>query len=110
VVSEIDPDRLREQEAFLLGRAHACGVPLPIAEALVRYAVHKAPTGGFLNAFLSCDLRETFARADDTNILKLREIFQFVSGYLSATCWGSPEAVAAWLAAPASSQTVFSHG
>lgn len=69
-----------------------------IIETLLNYAYRGVPTGGFLYAVLSNDLRESIARADAHNSLILRPIVTFIYMQLPAPCWGSWEKVDAWLA------------
>jgi len=68
-----------------------------ILESLLRYACLGIPTGGFLDAVLSNNLSEALARADQGNLLVLKEIVMFIYMELPAPCWGSPEKVDAWL-------------
>lgn len=63
------------------------------------YVVDRRPTGGFLQAILENDLREACGRADNQNQRLIWEIVEYCWNELPPTCWGSPEKVAAWLAA-----------
>jgi len=59
--------------------------------------VHDArPTGGFLRAVLSNDLRESFARADCENSAAMHDIVSYLYNECPGLCWGSPERVAEW--------------
>lgn len=68
-----------------------------VIRSLDRYARERIPTGGFLRAVLSNDLRGAFGRADADNRAALADIVSYVYNFLPAACWGSPQAVAAWL-------------
>lgn len=65
--------------------------------ALRRYAEHRIPTGGFLQAVLENDLMEAFARADETSRANLFEIVCFVYNELPSNCYGSKDKVREWL-------------
>jgi hypothetical protein len=71
-----------------------------IIEGLKRYVEQHSPTGSFLRAVLSNDLKESCFRADDDNLLALPEIVKYCYNELPTCCWGSPERVETWLAAP----------
>lgn len=68
-----------------------------IIRAIRRYADEHVATGGFLRAVLSNDLREAIWRADDENKAALPEIVWYCFWQIPGNCWGSPEAVKAWL-------------
>lgn len=50
----------------------------------------------FVNAALTNDLKETFAQADDDNILVVREVVMYLYNEIPGSCWGSREKVIAW--------------
>ncbi len=59
--------------------------------------VHDArPTGGFLRAVLSNDLRESFARADLESREAMFDIVSYLYNECPGLCWGSPDRVAEW--------------
>ena len=68
-----------------------------VIETLRNYVDHRIPTGGFLEAVLSNDLREAFGRADDGNRRDLFDIVRYCRWEIPGNCWGSREAVRAWL-------------
>lgn len=76
-------------------------VPLTLHEGLVEYFTARRPTGGFLQAVLENDLREAATRADPANRYVLWHLVLFLNNYVPAPAWGSPAAVAVWLADPA---------
>ena len=69
-----------------------------IKESLDRYAQRHVATGGFLQAVLENNLKESMARADEDNQRDLFEIVCYLYNELPAACWGSPELVRTWLA------------
>jgi hypothetical protein len=66
--------------------------------ALQRYIRDRVPTGGFLEAVLSNDLREACARADENNERVLPELVAYLYNEAPRNCWGSRELYKAWLA------------
>ncbi len=66
---------------------------------LERYINHHILPGGFLTAVLENDLKEACARADLENRRKLFEYIQYLYNEAPMQAWGSPEKVAAWVAA-----------
>jgi hypothetical protein len=67
-------------------------------DSIRRYADLHCPTGGFLEAVLSNDLKEAFGRADEENFAALGEIVRYCYNEIPHCCWGSPEKVEKWLA------------
>jgi len=65
--------------------------------ALERYLNHGIMPGGFMTAVLENNLKEAFARADDTNIENMKNIVGYVYNNIPSDSWGSREAVNAWL-------------
>jgi len=55
--------------------------------------------GGFLQAVLTNDLRDTFARADYQSVREVAGIVSWLYNEAPAGCWGSPADCAAWYAA-----------
>ena len=73
-------------------------VPASTLDTLVHYIYERRPTGGFLQAVLSNDLKESFARADEQNRATLFNICSLLYNEAPSPCWGSPEKYKAWLA------------
>ena len=73
-------------------------VPHLTIESLDRYLQDRIPTGSFLHAVLSNDLRESFGRADSFNTAALGEIVKLCYWDIPGCAWGSPEDVRSWLA------------
>ena len=68
-----------------------------IIESLDRYVEFHCPTGGFLDAVLRNDLKESCARADSQNLYLLFDIVSYLYNEVPWNCWGTPERVNAWL-------------
>ena len=62
-----------------------------------RYVNYHIPTGDFLYAVLTNNLKESFARADDENIKNMFDIVKYCYNEIPSECWGSPEKVKNWL-------------
>lgn len=74
-------------------------LPEDTQNMLVDYVLNGLPPGGFGEALLSNDLMETFARADQHNLLYLTTIITWVTNRVPAVAHGSPERVRLWLKA-----------
>jgi hypothetical protein len=57
------------------------------------------PTGGFIEAVLSNDLREAMGQADRESLKHLHTLFLLIYNYCPHTCWGSEKRVNEWLQA-----------
>jgi hypothetical protein len=64
---------------------------------LQMYVAQGIPTGGFLQAVLSNDLKLAVKLADEENLRDLVEITTYVIWMMPAECQGSPEKVVAWV-------------
>lgn len=75
------------------------GVALPenLKSSLDAYAEFGRPTGGFLEACLSNDLRAAVSLADKSSIRALPVIVGYLYNELPCGCWGSKAAVDKWL-------------
>lgn len=69
-------------------------------DSLDCWAQRAVPTGDFLKAVLSNDLRESFGRADDYNRAVLFDIVRYCYNELPFGCWGSPDKVLSWRGLP----------
>lgn len=78
-------------------RVGSYSIPASTKESIEAYVNTRRPTGGFLRAVLSNDLKEACARADEDNRRCLFEIVCVLYNYAPSKCWGSPEKVDAWL-------------
>jgi len=79
--------------SYLIGK-----LPQHMHGAIMRWINNGTPPGDFLTALLSNDLRETFAKADDTNALCIKDCIIFFYNAAPSGCWGSPENVQSWAA------------
>lgn len=77
---------VRERLAEGLKNSH---VPPKLHEGLMEYIVTGRPTGHFLEAVLSNDLREACARADRENQTRLYDIVFFLVNFAPHGCWGT---------------------
>jgi hypothetical protein len=80
-------------------RTYCKSVPVALLDGLELYATRGVPTGDFLRAVLSNDLRMAVGRADDRSLAALREIVMFTYNEMPPLCQGSPERVASWIKA-----------
>ena len=70
-----------------------------MTESIDRYVEGGVPTGSFLEAVISNDLREAMGRADETSRVIVFEIVSYLHNEVPGGCWGTPEAYREWLAA-----------
>jgi hypothetical protein len=73
-------------------------LPEYMQEGMLAYIEHGREPGSFLEAILSNDLKNSFARADYTNVKQIGVYVQYLYSYAPSACWGSPEKYAAWVA------------
>lgn len=73
-------------------------IPQSTRESIDRYIKHGIPTGGFLRAVMSNNLREAVVRADCYNMPALAEMVSYLYMDCPPDCWGSAEKVERWLA------------
>lgn len=83
--------------AKLLEGLHKHDIPLHMHEGLIAYVLTGRPTGHFLMAILTNDLRDAVSRADEENQPRIHEYVRFLYNYAPVGCWGSPEHYAAWV-------------
>lgn len=81
----------------MLNRENHPQVPDSVYESLVRYVEKGVPTGGFLYAVLSNNLKESLSRADSVNRGLLYEIVNFCYNEIPSSCWGSEQKVNDWI-------------
>jgi len=89
-----------EQSDYIAERIDAGAHLLPpyMADSAKRYILKGIPPGSFLTAVICNDLREAFARADDTNAAMMHNWVRFFYNHAPCGCWGSPERYSNWLA------------
>ena len=92
-VNDLSVPAAESDEALNLGQV--------VFESLTRYIEDGIETGGFLRAVLENDLAGAINRASDALIIRgvvLTDLVNLLQGWAPSNCWGSREAVAAWLA------------
>ena len=72
-------------------------VPPHVRGGIVRYIMQGVPTGSFLEAVISNDLRQALGKADDKNRTNLFAIVCWFHNHAPSFCWGSPARYRAWL-------------
>lgn len=72
-------------------------IPPKTLKAIRNYVEHGVRPGDFLCAVLCNDLFKAIMAADAENREALDEIVHELYWNVPGDCWGSPEAVAAWL-------------
>lgn len=73
-------------------------VPHHIQDGIARYINHGDAVGGFLTAFLDNDLKDAFARADETNAAAMLQIVKWFWNCAPSACWGGRSKREAWQA------------
>ena len=53
--------------------------------------------GHFLTAVICNDLKESFARADDTNRMRMFDVVRFMYNVAPGACWGSAKKMNNWI-------------
>lgn len=72
-------------------------IPLRTQETIDRYVSSGCPTGSFMQAVISNDLKEACGRADVDNAAALFEIVKYLYNNVPADCWGTPERYKKWI-------------
>jgi hypothetical protein len=72
-------------------------IPAITKDTMDRYANNGYPMGHFLTAVFSNDLVGAVNHADEQNLGNLKLIVQYMYNQLPSGCWGSKEAVKAWI-------------
>lgn len=72
------------------------GLPESLRDGMRLYIEHGVPPGSFLEAVLSNDLCQSFARADMTNRWRLGEIMLWIFDNAPPDSWGSPKNYHTW--------------
>ena len=72
-------------------------VPDHIRETILAYINDRRPTGGFLEAVISNNLVESFARADEINQRAMFYIVSFFYNKAPMACWGSKARYEEWI-------------
>ena len=77
---------------------YGMAIPEHMHNGLRLYVEEHIPTGSFLEAVISNNLRDAVAQADDKNIRNIPAFVNWLYNSAPGDCWGSPEAYAKWLA------------
>jgi len=72
-------------------------LPPLLRDGMKLYIEHGIQPGSFLRAVIINDLRLAVIRADNDNLVRLREILLWFDSHAPAGCWGSPEIMRDWL-------------
>jgi len=72
-------------------------IPQDTKDQIDEYTQRKIPVGSFLYAVLSNNLFEAIAKADEHNLLALRDIAMYIYNEIPSVCWGSPKIVEKWI-------------
>ena len=65
--------------------------------SMQRYLIHGVPTGSFLHAVMSNDLKHAVECADDDNRERLWVYVLWMVNYLPSITWGSGERIKNWV-------------
>jgi hypothetical protein len=76
---------------------HAARIPPATLQGIPEYVRHRVPPGCFLQSVLCNDQRNAVGWADEGNRAALADIVLFLHWEVPARCWGSADAVNAWL-------------
>lgn len=103
--TEVDRNRLRHEvarrNAERLEAAKAAIdyglVPSHCEPGMRAYIEVGQPVGNFLRAVISNDLMDAAARADGTNLHRLRDYALFLHNEAPSGCYGSPDAYRSWV-------------
>lgn len=68
--------------------------------SIERYVLNRYAPGSFLTAVLANDLFGATGRADDMNIVALKDICSWIHNRAPRDCWGSYETVKRYLETP----------
>ncbi len=72
-------------------------IELRFKESIDAYVAIGRPTGGFLEAVISNDLKEAIGRADDEALENIPHIVAYLYNDVPGNCWGSEAKYKAWL-------------
>lgn len=71
-------------------------LPESLQDGAQRWIEDHFPPGGFLQAVISNDLKESLGRADDNNREEIFRIVSFFYNEAPSDCWGSVEKLHLW--------------
>jgi len=73
-------------------------LPVDARDSVVRYVLFGSDGGSFLTKLVENDLFGVMGRADLENRARLFDYVNFFYNFAPSECWGSKEAVRAWMA------------
>ena len=76
---------------------HETKIPEATRTALHLYIHNGNLPGRFLTSVFENKLKQTYANADDCNLLAIPAIVHYLYNNAPSQCWGSPEAVTTWV-------------
>lgn len=91
-------DDLDDMEQVIAWQHDYDRIPLHMVESMVAYIVKRRPTGSFLRAIISNNLKEAVMLADHKNIKIIPIYVSWFYNHAPASCWGSSDAYSHWLA------------
>lgn len=71
-------------------------IPSYMVGGMERWIEYGIDPGDFLTAVLTNNLKEAFAKADETNRVWLENYVRFLCNHAPAGCWGSQERYDKW--------------
>lgn len=74
----------------------AYDVPVDLQDGLANWIILHSPPGGFLQAVLANDLKESLARGSAVSLHGLENIVRFLYQEAPGSCWGSVAHVQKW--------------
>jgi hypothetical protein len=85
------------EDAEIREKLEQADLPSYVKGRLLAYIMDGESVGHFLTSVLSNNLKDAVGHADDNNLICLPQYVRFLFNYAPAPCWGSPEAVTAWI-------------
>jgi hypothetical protein len=83
------------REALIKG-LDRCMIPEHMRPGILRWIEEGIKPGHFLYAIITNDLQETYARADDENIIRIHSYIMFFYNHTPVGCWGSKRNAEEW--------------
>lgn len=96
---DVDAIKSRNTGSTAFYEFHNYRIPSYMEEGITAYIHHGRPLGGFLHKVFCNDFVGAVGKADDTNQKNLPAYAGFLYNEAPSGCWGSEEAVRAWIKA-----------
>lgn len=104
IVEDVEGDRLPYGGAAAMTRGATEArlragfylIPEHMREAISLYVLDGVPVDGFLQAVLSNDFMQAFAKADSENTYSMHGWARFLYNHVPSACFGSPESYENW--------------